>query len=47
MSVQRLAYGLWTAFCLRCRRGRFQGGKDALFEWAVRHMQKHQKAALQ
>ena len=41
MRIQRLAYGLWMAFCWRCRRGMLQGGKDALCDWAILHAEKH------
>ena len=47
MRIHRLAYGLWSAFCVHCHRGMMQGGEDALFDWAINHAARHQKAEAQ
>lgn len=47
MRIQRLASGIWTAFCWHCHYGVFRRDRLAMFDWAIGYAEKHQKAAAQ
>ena len=41
--IQRLARGIWTAFCWRCHYGVFRRDRAGILDWAWGHEQKHPK----
>ena len=43
MKIQRLATGVWTAFCSICHYGVFRRDRLAMFSWAIGHAEKHQE----